>query len=320
MAKSYEQKVILFRRETTDGVGPDPTGPLNAIKVLNYTPTFLTVEQKVRAVDVPYLGAKPVLLSAPQRGASWEIEMAGGGTAVTPTAWARVLESCGFGVPNAGASSVTSTYNPNTSQSFSHWAAFQDEQDSAFSGLMKTIGGRASVGFRIVDDEFPVFTFNYLGRPPAGAWWEEGPMPVPTYTGQADPDLASSENTTFSLDGYALPLRSIEMNANNDLQYRSLIGPADYTTIRQRSWSGTILAEMPRIAAKDYVAKAKASATMAMQIVHGVTAGRIVQIDAPKVQITGDIALSEEQGKVMVSLPVTCLPNNGNDEVVFTSK
>lgn len=56
------------------------------------------------------------------------------------------------------------------------------------------------------------------------------------------------------------------------------------------------------------------------QVIHGATAGNIVQVDMSRLQVSGNVEISEEQGKTMASIPITALPNVGNDEVVFTSK
>ena len=132
--------------------------------------------------------------------------------------------------------------------------------------------------------------------------------------------MASSINTTYTLDGFALPLRSIEMSANAQLDLRSLIGPAPRIAYLDDSWSGTIVAELPSLASKDYFAKVRPGTTMVQQIIHGVTSGNIVQIDNPAVQITGNITFTNEQNRLMMNMPVTLLPVNGNDEILFTSK
>jgi hypothetical protein len=320
MAKSYDQKAVLFKAETAEGTDAIPTGAANAIRTLDYQPTFMDAESRVRNVDVGYLGAKPTLLYNFKRGANFGVEMSGSGvSAATVPAWMILNQMCGFGagVPSGTTSVVQS--GSATSKAFSHYAAFLDEQNAATSFIMKALGGKSTLGFRLEDDDFPRFNYGYIGRPPA-TLAEEGAFPAVTISNQADPILASSENTTFTLDGYACPLRSIELNSNAEIALRSLIGPQDYMAYTQDSWGGNIVFEIPSLAAKDYFSKVRPGTTMPMSLIHGVTAGNIVQVDAPKVQINGNIALSNEQGKLMGTMPVALLPNVGNDEIVFTSK
>lgn len=318
MAKSADQKAVLFKIETTEGTDAIPTGAANSFRTIDYQPTFMDAEQRVRNIDVPYFGAKPSLLYAFKRGANFALEMSGAGTATGIPAWMVLNRAAGFGAGTVGASSVVQTGSA-VSASLSHYAAYLDELNAANSLLLKAFGGKSTLGFRLEDDDFPRFNYGYLGRPPV-TLAEEGAFPASTISNQADPVLASTENTTFTLDGYALGLRSVEMNSNAELALRSLIGPQDFIAYRNDSWGGTIVGELPNLSAKNYFANIRPGTTMPMAIVHGTVAGNIVQIDAPRVQINGNVSLSEEQGKLMVTIPAALLPNAGNDEIVFTSK
>lgn len=311
--KLYDKKVILQKIETTEGTDAAPVTTTDAIQVLNYAPRFMDSDTKVRNIDKAYLGADPTLISAIRRGASFEMEMHGGGLAAGTTVppWMKVLRIGGMDPGTVGANSVVQKPVSDV-VSATHWAYIDDL-------LLKTIGCRATIGFRIADDEFPVFTVDLLGRAPTTL--AETSVPAsPTLSGYVAPVLSSSENSTFTLDGYALALRSWEMTNGADLAYRSLIGPLDKVQMRDRPWSGTIVGRVPDLTAKDYFANVRAGTLMAASFVQGITAGNIVQIDCPKLQISGNVELSEEGGEVMVSMPVTAIPNTGNDEVVFTSK
>jgi hypothetical protein len=56
---------------------------------------------------------------------------------------------------------------------------------------------------------------------------------------------------------------------------------------------------------------------MVANCVHGSVVGNIVTINCPVVQITGNVDLSEEGGEVMATIPLTAIPNAGNDEITF---
>lgn len=312
-SKDWNAKVILWKVETTEGTDATPTSAANALRVLNYQPTFMDADQKVRNLEKAYFGADPVAMAAFKRGARFEMEMHGGGTAngTTVPPWMVPLRAAGFAAPTVGANSVTQAPITSGIGSATHWAYIDDL-------LMTAVGGRATAGFRIEDDEFPVFTFDYLGRPPVALAAQAVPT-NPTLTGYVTPLLACTENTTFLLASYALGLRRWEMSSNSDLQYRSLIGPTDRVAYRDRAWRGTIVGEVPDLTAKDYFANVRPGTTMAASCVHGTTAGNIVTVAAPALQISGNIELSEEQGKLMMTVPVTALPVSGNDEVSFVT-
>lgn len=312
MPKNFDKKVILLKDEATEGTDSAPTVGANALRVLNYQPTFMDSDQKVRNIEKAFFGADPVLLASIKRGASFDMELHGGGAAGTAAQWQRALEYSGFGPPTLVAL-ATATSTPNSIvKSATHWAYLDNL-------LLKTVGARASVGFTIEDDEIPVLNFSFLGRAPT-TLAEEATPGAAVISGVAEPVIASSETTTFTLDGFALPLRRYALNANVDLQYRSLIGPVDKVLYRERNWNGQIVAEVPDLATKNYFTSIRSGAFMASVCTHGNVAGNIVDINVPRLQITGNVELSEEQGILMMTIPVTALPVAGNDEIVFIAK
>lgn len=311
MPKAWNRKVILLKTEATEGTDSAPVVGTDALRVLNYQPNFMDADGKVRAIEKAFLGADPVAMANFKRGASFNLEIHGGGAAGTAPQWMSALRFAGFAAPTLVASTSATQAPTSTVPSATHWAWIDNL-------LLKTIGARASVGYTIEDDEIPVFNYTLLGRP-ATLLAEESAPGNPTFAGVVDPVIASSEATTFTLDGFAVPLRRMTMNANVDLQFRSLIGPQDRVAYRQRNWNGQIVIEVPDLTAKNYFTNIRSGATMASSLVHGTTAGNIVTITHPRLQITGNVELSEEQNALMATIPVTALPNAGNDEVQFVA-
>jgi hypothetical protein len=311
--KLWEKKVILAKIETVEGTDAAPVVATDAFQVLGYQPNFMDADSKVRNIERPYFGANPVGLTAFKRGATFSMEMHGGGVAAGTTIppWMKMNRVCGFDAGTVGANNVIQKPITDSIATLTHWAYLDDL-------LLKTVGARGSVGFRVEDDEYPVFNYRMLGQAPTTLASTAVPG-SPTLTGYVTPVLASTDNTTFLLDTYAVPLRRWEMDTNADLQFRSLIGPVDRVQYRDRSWSGEIVIRVPDLATKDYFAKIIPGTTMAASLTHGTAAGNIVKIDAPALQITGNVDLSEEGGEIMATLPVTALPVSGNDEVVFTT-
>lgn len=314
--KDFNARLILMKTETTEGTDAVPTAAANALRVLNYQQTFMDADQKVRNIDKAYFGANPVGLAAFKRSATFNMEIAGGGAAggTTVPPWMQMLRYCGFAAPVVGASSVTQSPTTAGILSASEYAYFDDL-------LLKTIGLRGSVGFTFEDDEYPLFNFNVLGRPTVSLADQAVPA-VATYTGYVDPVLAATENTTITFGGFAFGVRRLTMSDNATLQLRSLINPQDRVIYSGRSWSGELVLAVGDLTVTNGnpFAGIREGTVRAAQVVHGVTPGNIVQVDMPRLQVTGNVAISEEQGKVMATLPVTALPVTGNDEIVFTTK
>lgn len=309
MSYNFDNKVILLKAESTEGTDSSPAEASNALRVLNYQPIFMDADQKVRNIEKEYFGADPVTMANFKRGARFDMEIHGGGAAGTAPQWMEALRFAGMGTPT-NVPSTSDTQVPTSSPvSATHYAWLGDLQ-------LISIGCRATFGYTIEDDEIPIFNYQLLGRPPTTLAADSTPS-APTIAGVADPVIASSENTTFTLDSYEVPLRRMSMNMNADLQFRSLIGPDDRVIYRDRAMSGQIVVELPTLATKNYFSLIRPGTTMASSCVHGTTAGNIVTINHPALQITGNVELSEEQGKVMATIPVTALPDSGNDEVEF---
>lgn len=311
---NWNAKVILRKAEATEGTDAGPTTAANAFRVLNYQPTFMDADQKVRRLEKAYFGADPVALAAFKRGATYSMEIAGGGTNVTPPPWMAMLAWCGFAAPVIGANSVSQSPTTLNTTSATAWDYIDDL-------LLKSTGGRGGVGFVFEDDEYPLFNFSWLGRPPVGNNLANQSAPTnPTLSGYVDPFLASTENTSILWDGIAYGVRRFTMADNAQLVLRSLINPLDRVLYNGRSWSGELVIEVGNVGAMNPFNGIAAGTMRTVSIIHGSGAGKIVQIDIPKLQVTGNIALSEEQGKTMATFPVTALPNLGNDEIVFTTK
>jgi hypothetical protein len=83
--------------------------------------------------------------------------------------------------------------------------------------------------------------------------------------------------------------------------------------------TGSAILEMVSLATKNWLSTARSHQTGTLAVVHGVTAGNIVALDAPKVQI-GRLTYGETQRILNNTLPLMFLPDEGNDEFTITVK
>lgn len=86
-----------------------------------------------------------------------------------------------------------------------------------------------------------------------------------------------------------------------------------------RKPSGNATIEMTTVASKAWHELVRLGTLSTMQLVHGVGAGNIVQIDAPKVQIT-EPSYQDDQGVAMLAMGLVLQPNAGNDEISIVVK
>jgi hypothetical protein len=313
MAKNYEKRLLLYKIETTEGTDAAPVVGTDAILTRNLDANSMEGDKGTRMLDGLYAGARPSYYKQIRRPVRFEVEIAGSGvTAITVPSWMKLNRAIGCDAGVAGGSSVVQTPIFTAIPS----ATLYPYLDNLLEAVT---GARGNMSMTFEDDEIPFFSYDFLGFPPAGLASEATPG-APTLTGFAAPVLVNTANTTFSLDGYAAPLRRLTLNVGAAIEPRSLTGPTDRIMFRNREMTGEVVVELPDLTTKNYYTKVASRATAALQLIHGTVAGNIVQIDAARAEIDMP-TLSEEQGVVMASFPIRLLPTSaGNDELLITSK
>lgn len=315
MPKSYEKRLLLYKIETTEGTDAAPVVGTDAILTRNLRADGFDADTKIRNLDGQYFGARPAALTSIRQPVSFEVEIAGSGvSAVTVPAWMKLNRVCGF---DAGVV-VSTTHVLQTPISASIPSA---TVWPFYDNLRRQVRGtRGNVTLTFEDDEIPFFSYDMIGYPPSTLVDESTPG-TPTLTAFPDPVLCSTAATTFTLGGFAAPLRRLSINAGVALEPRSLIGPSDRVLFRNREITGEAVIELPDLTSKNYFTNVANRTTQVLQLIHGTVVGNIVQLDAPRAEI-GLPAFSEEQGIVMMTLPLRLLPSTGagNDELTIQSK
>jgi hypothetical protein len=309
MSLLTRKRTILAKLETTYGTDPTPTGSANAILVRNMSITPLNAEVVSRDLVRPYLGASEQLIASSYVGIEFEVEMAGSGTAGTAPAYGPLLQACGM-TETDGASDVT--YTPKSS-SFASVTMYYNVDGV----LHKITGARGNVELVINARQIPVFKFTFTGLYNAPS---DASAPSVTYTAFQTPVAANSDNTTdFELFSFGAALESLNINFNNAIQYRSLIGAED-VLMTDRQVSGQVVFEAPHIASKDFFGIALGNTLGNLDIVHGTTAGNMVQITSSRVDVSNP-SYQDQNGIQMLQVPITLVPStSGNDEISIVVK
>lgn len=307
-AKIYRKRTLLAKIETTYGTDSTPAGS-DAVQVRNLAITPVESDVINRDLVRSYLGNSPQLIANTRVGVTFEVEYSGSGTAGTAPRYGAILKACGFSETISVGTSVT--YAP-VSSSFSSVTLYY----SADGLRHKVTGCRGTFTLNLTANQIPVISFTMTGQYVAPT---DTADPTPTYTNQAAPQIFNDTNTTtFSLfSSSALPLQSCQVDVGNDIAYRELVNSDKEVVLTNRAASGSFVIEAPTLATKDFFATAVAGTTGALNLVHGTTAGNIITLAAPVVSL-GNPAYSEDQGVIMLNLPVTFAPSSGNDELTLT--
>lgn len=306
-------KVLIAKKEVTYGTDAAPTLLANAILTRNFSAKPLEGDKLDRNLDRGSYGATPSVLTNKRQTMGFEVDLAGSGTAGTAPPWMELLEACGMAPPVlvATTSATQKPALPNavpSSLTTHHWMGDQ---------LRKAVGVRGSFSIDFTAGNYPFLSFNYTGLIPAAAPRSVSAPGAATLTQWREPVEVGSGNTAITLDGYAVLMRSFRLDANVQAAVRNLVG-SRYVNRGPHSFTGQLVVEAPSMAAKDYLATLDNSSRVALSIVHGLVAGNIITVSAPKLQIT-DVAESEEDGKLMWTMSVTATIDAGADDLTIVA-
>lgn len=305
------KRVILAKTETAYGTDSVPTGAANAILVRNLEVTPLEAEVVSRDLVRPYLGASDQILAATQVQVSFEVELQGSGTAGTAPAYGPLLRACGLAETTVATTSVT--YRPVSGAFESVSIYVQLQQDVAGnSPLHRITGARGNVEFTLNAKSLPVMRFTFTGVFNAVT---DAANVTATYTSFRTPLAVNRVNTpTFSFMGFAGIMSEFGLNLNNEVTYRNLVG-SESVLITNRAAGGTAVFEAPTITAKNFFADAIGTTLGNLSLIHGSTAGSIIEFASTGTVDITNPSFTEMDGIVMMSVPYVLVPTTaGNDE------
>ena len=237
---------------------------------------------------------------------TFEVELAGSGTAGTAPAYGPVLKACGLAETVVASTSVT--YAP-VSASFSSCTLYfhNDGIRHKVTGCRGTWSMSAEVG------AIPFITFTMTGIYNAPT---DETLPSPTYANQAAPLIFKNGNTSnFSIFSYSGCLQSLNFDLANETVYRELVGCTKEVLITNRGPNGTVVIEATSIATKDFFTIANGSSTGSISFQHGATGGNIVTFTTAQSDI-GSPTYSDQDGIQMLNLSYLAIPtSSGNDEL-----
>ena len=300
------RRLLLAKIESTYGTDPTPSGASNAILVRNLDIQPLVADTVNRDLVRPYMGQADQLLAQTRVEVTFEVELAGSGTAGTAPAYGPLLRSCGLSETVVADTSVT--YAPESSGFESTTIYYHQD------GIRhKVTGCRGSFELSGEVGGIPVISFSMTGIYNAPT---DETLPTPTYANQATPLIFKEGNTSsFSAFGYAGCLQSYSFNIANDVIYRELVGCSKEVLITNRAPSGNVVIEAPTIATKDFFTIATGTSTGSITWQHGSTGGNIVTMTTAQSDL-GNLTYSDQDGIQMLNMPFIAVPtSSGNDEL-----
>lgn len=312
MTKLYNNRVIYAKIEVTKGTDATPAGT-DAVATKNFQWSDPYAGDRVsRDLDGPSLGLEAEINVNPHVTFSFDVEIAGSGTAGTAPAFAALLLASGFAeTVDVG---VDVQYDPVSTFTDSVTVYVVIDGD-----VQKVLGTVGSVAWNF-QKGIPTFTFNMTGQY-ATPITDAAPL-TPDFTAYQDPLPMTKANTTFSIDAYSPPLISLSGDMSLNIFPRNVPNQEEILQT-DRGVTGSIVFDAPTIATKDIftdlVESHSGINTGVIALVHGTVAGNIVEFDAPSVQLS-TVSEGDESGLDTYTANARYIPSSGDDEVKFTFK
>jgi len=310
MSKLYTSMLVLAALQPVSGtaVTLDNTKALLCGGIAP-SPAVTTNEDRNNAKA--HFGNSGSVVTSKHSEVDFEVEFAPSGTKGLAPKYGHLLRACAMSeIITVGTSVVYAPVTSNTTE--------QLTLEVWVDGIRhRMIDAKGTVSCEIKSKSLCKLKFKFTGLYVKAA---DAPMPVGIdYSAFIDPLPVNSDNTpTWSLHGQTGALDSISFDLANQVVHRNLIG-IETTQITGRAPTGNVLLEMGTIAVKDWFDAVIKADLGALSITHGKTAGNIIEITAPKVQLS-DPSYSDSDGALMVGMKVTYKPNLGNDELILTFK
>lgn len=316
MALSYRKKLILAKIEVKSGTAI-ALAAADAILAKDVEITPLAGDTVSRDLETSFYGHSGDISVGTHQRLAFKVELASSGAAGTAPAWGKLLEGCGM------AQAVTEPQeaqgvDPAVPGKVEYTPMSGAEKSLTLSlnidGQLHTLAGaRGSWKLELASNAIPYISFEYTGlwtAPKSAA-----AVKNPVYGPFKAPLVANAVNTpTLGFFGQAdFVMTGLSYDHANNVIYRELIGASNEVVITDRSPTGQITVDAPKVSAINLVDKARSKETGALRLVHGTVSGSIIEISAPKVEITA-ASYQETDGAWQVQMPLAFVPDAGNDE------
>ncbi len=302
------KRLLMAAVESTYGTAPSFAGS-DALLVSNLDITPLDVSLLDRELVLPFFGNREKVVGQRMGSVTFDVEIAGSGTAGTAPRWGRCLRACGFG--EAVVSTTSVTYTPASTAIVGLSLDF-----NADGNRHLLTGCRGTATLNLAVGEIPRISFEFMGiynTVTAAA------ATAPTFSNQAAPVVVNSTNTTsVTAFSFSACMESFNLALNNETPFRQLAGCSQNIPIVDRAPSGELVIEAPIVGTgsgeKDFFAAVSAQTLGAIGWQHGQTAGNIVTFNAPTCNLDSP-SYSDSDGVMMLNLPFMPVPTAaGNDE------
>ena len=311
MPKRHRLRSILAKAESSYGTDPNPSGSANYVEVIDLNIEPIVSDEVSRDLIRPYMGNYEVIPANTRVNITFDVEMAGSGTAGTAPKYGPILEACGLSQTISGGNTVT--YAPEASPDGSVTIFVN------YDGIRQIVTGcRGTFSINCELNQVPKISFSLTGLFSAPT---DDASPTVTKSNQATPLIFKNGSTTnFSIFGFSAALQSWNLDFNNEVIYRELVGGTKEVLITDRRPSGNAVIENVALSSHNFFTDYTGTSTGTNTWLHGTTAGNKVTVSCPQTDL-GQPTYEESDGITMLNLPFYATPTSaGQNEfsLVYT--
>lgn len=310
MSKKMRNVLLTVKLETTAGTDPIPAAATNSMLARAVTPQPVVADFAERTNIHPYFGTSGQVAVAQHSECDLEIELASSGAAGTAPAWGPMLQACGFSETVTAATDTVYAPITNAIKTVTLYYYLDGV-------LHKMSYCRGTVTFQLDARSIPIMKFKFTGLYTAAT---DTALPTDAdYSAFIAPMAVNKVNTaSMTLHGISAAMQTLSIDMGNQIVYRNLIG-SESVEMTDRKATGQTSIEMVPVATYAWHEAVRLGTLAPFSVVHGVGAGNIIQIDAPKVQLLTP-QYADSDGIAMINLGLDLQPDAGNDEVIVTAK
>ena len=311
MPKLHRKRSILAKAESSYGSDPTPTGSANYVQVIDLNIEPIVSDEVSRDLIRPYMGNYEVIPANTRVNVTFDVEMSGSGSAGTAPKYGAILKACGLSETISGGNTVT--YAPVTTPSDSVTLFVN------YDGIRhKVTGARGTFSMNCEVNNIPRISFSLTGIFNAPT---DTALPTVTVSNQASPLIFKNGSTSaFQIFGFSAALQSWNLDFNNEVIYRELVGGTKEVLITDRRPSGTAVIESVALSAHNFFTDYTGTSTGTNTWLHGTVAGNKVTVSCPQTDL-GQPTYSESDGITMLNLPFMATPTasaNNEFSLVYT--
>lgn len=316
MSRYIRNTLILAKIETTAGTDAVPAGATDAVLVSNVSITPLNATNIDRAFIRPYFGSSPQLVGVADIRCSFEVELAGSGTAGTAPQWGVLMQACA----NAEASLTVPSrveFSPISTALKTVTIYWYDD-----GVLHKLLGAMGNCKLSFKSGGRPMLTFDFIGA--------DGGISAATDTGTftawktpvamtkanvVDVTLGATYATGALTGGTAYPSTGMDLDMGNSVQFIPTLS-YEQIDITDRQMVGSVQLDLTAANEVTFMASVKANTLQSLAMTIGTATGNKIIVYAPTVQLINPVK-AELNGRRMIGYSMRLVPNAGNDELLI---